>query len=89
MTSSPDCHAILANISSYLDGELERTACEAIEHHCESCPECARLVHGLRDTIGLCRDAGAAPLPEDVRRLARERVRRLLDRQPRDRTDEP
>jgi anti-sigma factor RsiW len=75
------CTAILANISSYLDGELEVTACEAIERHCLECPSCAALVNGLRETVGLCHRAATVPLPDAVRQRARASVRQLLDRQ--------
>jgi len=74
------CREVLANISGYLDGELDSTACDAIERHCLTCPSCAALVKGLRDTVGLCRQAATAPLPDAVRRRALESVRQLLDR---------
>ena len=81
MSASPDsCRDVLANISSYLDGELDTTACDAIDHHCATCPSCATVVAGLRETLGLCRQAGNVPLPDAVRRRARESVRALLDR---------
>ena len=76
---NPDCTALLASISAYLDGELEVVECAVIERHCAGCPRCAALVDGLRHTIGLCRDVGTAPLPESVRERARASVRRLLD----------
>jgi anti-sigma factor RsiW len=79
---APECAAILANISAYLDGELEVTACAAIDAHCARCPDCAPVVEGLRRTIGLCRDAASVPLPEAVRERARASVRRLLNRAP-------
>lgn len=78
-SSKPDCHTILAGISAYLDEELETTACDAIERHCHECPTCAAVVTGLRETVGLCRQAGSVPLPEPVRQRARASVRRLLD----------
>jgi anti-sigma factor RsiW len=78
-SSSVDCQTILAGISAYLDGELDTTACDAIEQHCQRCPRCAALVKGLRDTVGLCRQAAAVPLPESVRQRARASVRRLLE----------
>lgn len=82
MTAQPTtCKEVLANISGYLDGELDTTACDAIERHCMACPSCARLVSGLRETVGLCRQAAAVPLPDAVRQKARESVRRLLDQQ--------
>jgi anti-sigma factor RsiW len=79
--SLTDCRTILANISAYLDGELEATACEAIDQHCRGCASCAALVSGLRETVGLCREAASMPLPEAVRQRARESVRDLLDRE--------
>ena len=82
MSTPPNtCREVLANISAYLDGELETTACDAIERHCQECASCAALVNGLRETVGLCRQAATAPLPDAVRQRARESVRRLLDRQ--------
>ena len=47
------CGAMLAGISAYLDGDLDATACQAIERHCRNCSRCAALVGGLRETIGL------------------------------------
>ena len=80
MSTAPNpCKDVLANISSYLDGELNTTACDAIERHCVACPSCAALVNGLRETVGLCRQAATTPLPDAVRQRARESVRRLLD----------
>jgi len=74
------CKEVLSGISAYLDGELDKTACDAIEQHCRECPPCAAFVKSLRETVGLCRQAGSVPLPKAVRERARERVRRLLDR---------
>lgn len=76
---TPNCQEILAGISAYLDGELDAAACDVIEQHCRTCGECAALVAGLRETVGLCRQAGSAPLPEAVRQRARASVQRLLD----------
>ena len=81
MSATPKaCKEVLANISSYLDGELAMTACEAIDRHCLECPSCAALANGLRETVGLCRQAGTIPLPDVVRERARKSVRQLLDR---------
>jgi anti-sigma factor RsiW len=74
------CQQVLTNISGYLDGELDTTACDAIETHCQECASCAGLVNGLRETVGLCRQAATAPLPDAIRQRARESVRQLLDR---------
>jgi anti-sigma factor RsiW len=77
--SKPECRAMLSSISAYLDGDLDAAECRTIERHCQTCPECASLVDGLRQAAGLCRQAGTAPLPEAVRKRARASIRRLLD----------
>jgi anti-sigma factor RsiW len=70
-----------------LDGDLDTTACQAIERHCRDCAPCARLVERLRETIGLCREAGNTPLPEPVRQRAKASIERLLASEKRSRPD--
>ena len=74
----PDCARLLERISAYLDQELDEETCRAIEAHCAGCASCARLVEGLRQTIGLCRASAHRPLPPDVHARARARLARLL-----------
>ena len=62
--AASDCGAMLAGISAYLDGDADAAACEAIQRHCRDCAGCAAVVEGLRETIGLCREAASAPLPD-------------------------
>lgn len=73
-----DCAAMLALVSAYLDGDLDPGACEAIEAHCRTCGRCPEVIKGLRETIGMCRDAGRAPLPQAVRQRAKASIDRLL-----------
>jgi len=79
--TSASCNEILAGISSYIDGDLGTPDCEAIEQHCRECPSCAKVVEGLRETVGLCRQVAAVPLPEAVLQRARDRIRSLLGQQ--------
>lgn len=74
-----ECREILREISAYLDGELEATACAAIERHCVDCASCAAIVDGLKQTVGLCRQMGSTPLPAPIVERARASVRRLLE----------
>ncbi|MGC4083176.1 MAG: zf-HC2 domain-containing protein [Vicinamibacterales bacterium] len=73
-----DCAAILEGISAYIDGELASTECEAIDRHCQTCPSCAAVVAGLRETIGLCRGAAVSELPDAVKRKAQDSIAQLL-----------
>ena len=74
----PECRRVLAEISTYLDGDLDQRDCESIEHHCATCADCAAIVAGLKETAGLCRRVAATPLPPGVLERARANVRRLL-----------
>jgi len=75
---TPDgCADVLGGISAYLDGELDSTECDVIERHCQTCPSCAAVVAGLRETIGLCRGA-AVPIPDAVRAKAQASISALL-----------
>ena len=73
-----DCRRALADIEAYLDGELDEHACRRVEAHAAACASCGDDLDRLRRTIGLCRNAGRTPLPEEVREKARAAVRRLM-----------
>jgi anti-sigma factor RsiW len=72
------CTMMLEQISAYLDGELPASTCVLIERHCNTCDACRTLVAGLRQTLGVCREAGRRPVPPSVRELAKRRVAQLL-----------
>lgn len=74
----PACRVMLHDLSAYLDGDLDATACDAIERHGRGCPDCAAVLDGLRKTVGLCRQAAGVTMPDDVRDRARAAVRQLL-----------
>jgi anti-sigma factor RsiW len=74
------CREMLERISAYLDGDLDERSCRDVRRHCRDCPACATLLANLERTVGLCREAGAKPLPESVREQARAHVRDLLRR---------
>jgi anti-sigma factor RsiW len=77
-TTEVTCDSLHSQMSSYLDGELPALTCAAIDQHALSCPKCADLIAEFRAATGLCQSAANAPLPEDVRARARDRVRELL-----------
>ena len=81
------CESLLAQMSSYLDGELPELTCAAIEQHATACAKCGRVIAEFRTATGLCRSAGNAPLPEAVMARARTRVRELLKRTSKATTD--
>ena len=50
---SPRCKALLAQLSDYIDDELEEALCSEIESHLQSCQDCQILVDTTRKTIAL------------------------------------
>lgn len=76
--SSTSCRLLLERLSAYIDGDLPAPACRRIEGHARHCRRCSTVIEELRRTTGLCRRAGEAPLPASVRKVARERIRRLM-----------
>jgi anti-sigma factor RsiW len=79
---TPPCQEMLRDISAYLDGDLDPSACDAIERHAQGCPACGAALEGLRQTVGLCRQAAGTAMPDAVRERARDAVRQLLAQQP-------
>ena len=64
---SPDCRAIFARLSEYLDDELEFDPCSRLEEHLEDCPPCQAFLESLRRTVDLARNLPAPTLPDDLK----------------------
>jgi anti-sigma factor RsiW len=59
------CSETRAQMSDYLDGELESDAVAAAERHVRWCPSCRRMLTNLRRTIGGLRRLGEQQTPVD------------------------
>jgi len=60
---SPLCQDLLAQLSDYIDGQLEATLCASIERHLAGCHDCRVLVDTTRKTVALFRQQRRANLP--------------------------
>jgi anti-sigma factor (TIGR02949 family) len=70
------CHALLGNLSEYVDGVLEEELCAEIERHLEGCDNCRIVIDSLRKTVSLYQTtAQSDAMPEEVR----ERLFKRLD----------
>ena len=66
------CKAMFAELSDYLDEQLDASLCEELERHMEDCGPCQAFVATLEATIEQCRkSAGECPGPEAAK-LRRE-----------------
>ncbi len=52
---SATCRALIAQLSGFLDGELDAARCEKIERHLATCHSCRVVADTLRKTIALYR----------------------------------
>jgi RNA polymerase sigma-70 factor (ECF subfamily) len=69
------CAEITTTFSRYLEGEIGADACAAMQRHVEGCTSCSAVCEGLRRSVVLCRRAGTAPLPDELK----AQVRRALE----------
>ncbi len=51
------CKAMFAELSNYLDDELDDSLCEELEKHMEDCQSCQAFLSSLEKSIDLCRHA--------------------------------
>ncbi len=77
----PACQDVATLLSRRLEGEIDAGACAEMETHLERCPACRGKCESLRTTLGMCRSAGAQPVPDDVIQSVRAALRRFLDAQ--------
>jgi anti-sigma factor RsiW len=59
------CRETRAQMSDYLDGELDARAAASVERHARWCPNCHRMLACLTRTIGGLRALRDQPAPAD------------------------
>ena len=57
------CREVRAQMSDYLDGDLNPQAATGVERHTRWCPNCRRMLTNLRHTLGGLRALRNEPLP--------------------------
>jgi predicted anti-sigma-YlaC factor YlaD len=75
----PECKALFAKLSEYLDGEIDAVDCAHVDAHLADCPPCRDFLESLRRTVRLVQSDPDGALPEEARRAVLEswqRVRR-------------
>jgi RNA polymerase sigma-70 factor (ECF subfamily) len=70
----PSCKALFAQLSNYLDEQLDDSMCEQLERHLDGCEPCKAFLASLESTIHLLRDAPC----ERVSKRSGARIRRDL-----------
>jgi RNA polymerase sigma-70 factor, ECF subfamily len=67
------CKKMFAELSNYLDDQLDDSLCEELEKHMDGCEPCKAFLSSLENSIQECRDAGnESPDPRRAAKLRRE-----------------
>ena len=64
----PECVALFARLSEYLDGELDPAACAEVADHMTDCSRCREFLESLRRAVAHVASANAPQLPESLKR---------------------
>jgi len=68
------CKAMFAQLSEYLDEQLDDSLCEELERHMNGCEPCQAFVATLEATIEQCRNSAAECAPAKAARLREELI---------------
>ena len=60
------CQDLLARLSDYVDGDLDRDVYEAFRAHLDGCTPCEVVIDNIRQTITLYRSGQPANLPGEL-----------------------
>lgn len=67
--SGPQCRAIFANLSEFLDQRLASSSCEKMQEHIKACPACVAFITDLSTAIDRCRQFEVPQNPHIQSRL--------------------
>ena len=74
------CPDVLELYSKHLEGEIDADLCAEMERHIERCPRCRGTCDSLKETLALCQELPAVPVPADVQDSVRQALRAFLGR---------
>jgi len=68
------CKAMFAELSDYLDEQLDDSLCEEFERHMAGCEPCQAFIATLKATIEQCRNSSHDCLPREAAKLRQELI---------------
>jgi len=77
MNEKMECTRLLESLSEYVDGTLDKSLCDEIEHHIAECEDCRVVVDTLKKMIYIVHAEvkETAKVPNDVRKRLYKRLR--------------
>lgn len=74
MHDHQECHKLFAQLSEYIDQELDAVTCQDIEKHLQQCPPCQACLSTLKRTVKLCKQMGKAEMPQALQQSLLEMI---------------
>lgn len=74
-----DCETLAANLTNFLEGDLNESEEMAALEHLSSCPACEVVLAETRNVTDLANNHGRAPLTNDARSRMLNGVLREID----------
>ena len=74
-----NCRGVIRELSDYIDGELEPSVKQELEHHLEDCEDCKLFVDQTKLTVDLFCDSKPVELPPTVKSRLHEALRRKFE----------
>ncbi len=71
------CRQLFAQLSEYLDRELDEKTCREIDAHLGDCIPCRVCMATLKKTVSICQNLDEDPVPPDFSRRIQELIGQL------------
>ena len=72
------CPDLVTMFSSHLEGDIDSSACAAMEQHLQGCERCRNTCDSLKKTLSLCRAGSGPEVPSAVQESVRQALRLFL-----------
>ncbi len=72
------CPDLVTMFSGHLEGDIDSTACAAMEQHLQDCERCRNTCDSLKKTLSLCRAGSGPEVPSAVQESVRHALRLFL-----------
>lgn len=72
------CPDVVMMFSSHLEGDIDSSACAAMERHVQDCERCRHTCDSLKKTLSLCRAGSGTDVPSAVQESVRQALRSFL-----------
>ena len=72
-----DCLRLFAQLSEYIDNELDDINCDDIERHIGTCVPCRVCLQTLKRTIEICKETQPRTVPAEFSQRLKNLIRQL------------